>query len=136
MDVREIMTQAVITAAPNDTVASAFEKLEDQQIRHLPVVDDGTLVGMISDRDLREYRVPLLAEVDDPEQAEALMNTPLSDLMRGDVIALDEGQSVTDAIDLMVEHGIGAVPVMDRHTDELQGIVSYVDILRALRTAI
>ena len=133
MDARTIMTKSVVTASPSDTVGHALRTLEDQSIRHLPIVDDGRLVGMVSDRDLREYRLPLMDELDDPKHADELLDTPLSSLDLGAVLSLDAGESVTQAIDLMLEYGIGAVPVIEQHSEELIGIVSYVDILRALR---
>ena len=64
------------------------------------------------------------------------METPLQVVMQGAVIAVDDSESVKTAIDLMLEYGIGAVPVIDRHSEELIGIVSYVDILRALRDTV
>ena len=129
------MTKDVVTASPNDTARSALLLLEDQHIRHLPVVDDGKLVGMVTDRDLRDYRMPLFEELEHPDKADQLLETPLQVVMQGGVIAVDDSESVRDAIDLMLEYGIGAVPVIDRHSEELIGIVSYVDVLRALRDA-
>ena len=129
------MTKDVVTARPTDTARAALLLLEDQHIRHLPIVDDGKLVGMVTDRDLRDYRMPLFEELEDPEHADKLLETPLQVVMQGGVLALDDSESVRDAIDLMLEYGIGAVPVVDRHSEELIGIVSYVDILRALRDA-
>ena len=133
MDAREIMTKSVVTASATDTVGQALRMLEDQQIRHLPVVDEGRLIGMVSDRDLREYRLPLMEELDDPEHATELLSATLASVMQGSVLALDSGESVAQAIDLMLEYGVGALPVIERHSEELVGIVSYVDILRALR---
>ena len=66
MDARTIMTKSVVTASPSDTVGHALRTLEDQSIRHLPIVEDGRLIGMVSDRDLREYRLPLMDELDAP----------------------------------------------------------------------
>ena len=58
MDTREIMTRDVVTASPTDTVRSALLLLEDQDIRHLPVVDDGGhLAGIISIGDVVKARV-------------------------------------------------------------------------------
>lgn len=50
--VRELMTRDVITCAPGDEIASAMQKMRQHSIRHLPVVDDGNLVDMISLRDM------------------------------------------------------------------------------------
>ncbi len=133
MDVDSIMTRDVISTSPNESIRDALVKIEDQEIRHLPVVDDGRLVGMISDRDLREQRLPLMEELDDPDYADNLLSAPISSVMSGDVLSVDTGESLRAAIDLMIEYKVGAVPVVDRDTGRLAGIVSYIDVLRALR---
>lgn len=133
MNVRELMTTSLVTAASSDTVGQALRMLEDQEIRHLPIVDDGRLAGMVSDRDLREYRLPLMEELDDPERADALLETTLTEVMKASVVALEAHESLAQAIDLLLEYGVGAVPVVETGSDTLVGIVSYVDVLRALR---
>ncbi len=56
----------------------------------------------------------------------------VGEVMQGDIVTLDSEDSVSDAIDLLLEHRVGAVPVVDR-LGSLVGIVSYVDLLRACR---
>lgn len=129
------MSTAVITAAADQTVRGAILLLEDQSIRHLPVTEEGRLIGMVSDRDLREYRLPLLMELDHPQRADELMAVPLSEVMKASVISVGTTEPVRLVIDLMLEYGLGVVPVVEGDRDELVGIVSYVDILRALRPA-
>lgn len=136
MEATDIMTSQLVTLSPTSTVREAIRLIEDLEIRHLPIVDEGKLIGMVSDRDLREYRLPLTAELDDPDYASDLLETPISQVMRGDVISLDSGESLRTAVDLMLEYGVGAVPVIDRHSEELMGIVSYVDVLRAVRPSL
>jgi len=134
MDVSSIMTTAVVTAGPGETVGDALRLLDDQSIRHLPIVEDGRLVGVLSDRDLREYRLPLMEEVEHPDRADALMRTPLSEVMNPTVLTLEPTESVRTAIDLLIEYGVGALPVVEPGAEKkLVGILSYVDILRALR---
>ncbi|MCH9685811.1 MAG: CBS domain-containing protein [Deltaproteobacteria bacterium] len=135
MDVEQIMTAAVVTAQVTDSVRAALLKLEDQQIRHLPVVDGGRLAAMISDRDLREYRLPLMEELANPEYADSLLNVPLSELTGVPVQTIGPGEPVRQAIDLMVEYGVGALPVVTAD-GALVGVVSYVDVLRALRRVV
>lgn len=127
------MTRALVTIKQTDTVRTALRLMEDQEVRHLPVVDGSKLLGMVSDRDLREYRLPVLEEIENPEYADDLLETPVSELMNTDVVTLEPGESVKKTIDLMLEYGVGALPVIDGHDEELQGIVSYVDVLRFLR---
>lgn len=130
------MTDALVTIKPVDTVRSALLKMEDQEIRHLPVVEGKQLIGVISDRDLREYRLPVMEEIDNPEYADDLLETPVSEVMNANLVTLDPGESLKAAIDLILEYGVGALPVVDRHSDELVGIVSYVDVLKHLRTVL
>ncbi len=134
MQIADIMTPSLVTAKATDTVRRALSLLEDQDIRHLPVIDDERrLLGLVSDRDLREYRLPVIEELDHPEQADGLMDTALSSVMSTDVVSVDSGEDVIAACDLMIEFRIGALPVLDRTTAELVGIVSYIDLLRVAR---
>lgn len=133
MDATALMTSTVVTATPKDTVRRALRLLEDGDIRHLPIVEGKKLVGLVSDRDLREYRLPLVEEIEDPDYADDLLDTPLSEVMSGDIICLETGESLATAVDLMIEYGIGAIPVVDPDTTELLGILSYVDVLKAVR---
>jgi acetoin utilization protein AcuB len=134
MQIRDIMTTTIVTANATDSVRQALTLLEDQDIRHLPVIDDGRqLVGLVSDRDLREYRLPVMEEIENPDQAEDLLETALSEVMSRDVISVDAEEDASAACDLMIEYRIGAVPVLDRTTGELVGIISYIDLLRLTR---
>jgi CBS domain-containing protein len=63
--VGEVMTRQVVTARPRDTVESAMDKMTDRRIRHLPVVDGGRLLGVVSIGDLVKWRIAeATAEVD------------------------------------------------------------------------
>ena len=127
------MTTAVVTIKPSDTVREALARMEDQEIRHLPVVEGKRLVGVVSDRDLREYRLPVDEEIENPEYADDLLDTKVAEMMNTDVVTLEPGENVKTAIDVMLEYGVGALPVVDRHKEELVGILSYVDVLRFVR---
>lgn len=134
--VESVMTKNPVTATPETPIREALRTLEDLEIRHLPIVDDGNLVGIVSDRDLREFRLPLLQELEDPDLAEALAEKPLTLAMSGLVVSVETGEDLSAAIDVMLEHGVGAVPIVERHTEQLVGIVSYVDVLRVLRAGL
>lgn len=133
MDVQELMTEVLVTIKPGDTVRSALIQMEDQEIRHLPVVEGKKLVGIVTDRDLREYRLPVMEEIEDPDYASKLLDTPVAEVMHTDLLTVDASESVKAAIDVILEYGVGAVPVVDPRGDELVGILSYVDVLRYAR---
>ncbi len=123
----DLMTANPRTILDTASVAEAIEVLEELDVRHLPVVDsEGNLVGMLSDRDLR----PLATEQDE-EGLVRRMRTPVVDLMTGGVVSVVFDTDVREIIELMLDHRIGAVPVVDGE-GQIVGIVSYVDILRTL----
>lgn len=137
MQVGSIAKQAVVSATPETTVREAILTLEGLDVRHLPILtEEGELVGMISDRDLREYRLPILEELENPGKADELLETPLSQVMSGNVVSIDNFESLKTAVELMIEYGVGALPVMDPDREELVGILSYVDVLRAVKDSL
>lgn len=129
MVIREVMSSNPITLGVTESIASARVKLRDADVRHLPVVDRGVLVGIVSDRDI---------PVDDferrsPSGSGGRDRMPVSSVMSADVLSVDPESEVSEVIDLMIEHKIGAVPVVEAETVTLVGIVSYIDLLRAAR---
>jgi CBS domain-containing protein len=131
MNASDLMTSDVVVVRSTDAIGAAVETLTELDIRHLPVVDDGELVGMLSDRDLRELGLAQINDVPDIDRIKALGKLAVADVMSSDVQTVDPGTSIRDIIDLMVTSKIGAVPVVEEHNGKLVGIVSYVDVLRA-----
>ncbi len=143
MSVEAIMSRNILSVEPTATVREAIRLIEDSEVRHLPVVEGegGRLLGIVSDRDLREFRIPLMVEIErfgdaDRSRTDELLNTPISDVMAGDVVSVDSSEPIESVIEAMLEYKVGAVPVIDRHTEELVGIISYVDVLRYAREII
>lgn len=126
MEVSELMTSAPIAVGSDTTIAAALELMFENDIRHLPVIDDDELVGMLSDRDLRDF----LQSEDGPRRAHGVL---VSELMSADALSVEPESDVSEAIDLMLDNKIGAVPVVDGRTEKVVGIVSYVDVLAAAR---
>ena len=121
------MTHNVATVRSDERLSHAVATLIELPVRHLPVVDDGRLVGMLSDRDMRElgaYEMTL-------EKARQLSSMKVSDVMTRTVVTADPATAVPDLIQSMLDAGIGAVPVVEAGTQRLVGIVSYADLLRA-----
>ncbi len=136
MIVQEVMTRGPYVASVRDSIRKVLETLAEADVRHLPVVEDGSLVGIVSDRDLREVVPSALDVVERPLESARMLARPVSELMSSDVISVTPADDLVEAIDLMIEHRIGAVPVVENGSAELVGIVSYVDALRAARDAL
>lgn len=130
MVVEEIMTKNPVTVDSSQSIAEVIGTLYELDVRHLPVVDDGELVGIVSDRDLRGL---VSFEPDETAEARGRRREPISSIMSGDVLSVSPETDLGEAIDLMLEHRVGAIPVVEEGSSELLGILSYVDVLRALR---
>lgn len=131
MVVSEVMTPNPATADATASIRAVMRKLIDLDVRHLPILEDGELVGIISDRDLREVTSRLVAEGE--TRIDRVLDRPIADVMSADVLSVDPETDLEDVVDLMIEHRVGALPVVSPGTDDLVGIVSYVDVLRAAR---
>ncbi len=130
MRVSEVMTPDPTTIRPEQSVRAALELMQEIDARHIPVARGRTLVGIISDRDLRELTLPALLKFSEPEVAQQQLDTPVSEIMRGDTLAVNSEDELSEAVDLMLDQKVGALPVLDDGTGELVGILSYVDVLR------
>jgi CBS domain-containing protein len=129
MVVDEVMTREPTTVRSTVSIGEALSTLKEVDARHLPVVDGGELVGILSDRDLLELRNVL----DNPDADTSVLERTVSAYMSTDVVSVDPETELTEAIDIMLERRVGALPVLEAETETLVGIVSYVDVLKAAR---
>ena len=133
MVVEELMTTNPVTIEVTAPISKAINTLLELDVRHLPVTDRGKLVGMVTDRDLRAFHAPSLLELEKASEVTARLRAPVSRVMSTDVITVGAEADISEVIDLMIEHRVGAIPVVSEEDDRLLGIVSYVDVLRAAR---
>jgi acetoin utilization protein AcuB len=131
--VADIMTENVVTVRPETNVVEAMELLDELHARHLPVVRGRHLVGIISDRDLRDYVLPPSEEFDHPDQARRMSEIQVGEIMAENVVTASPGDGLGELVDLMLSTRVGAICVVESGSDQLAGIVSYVDVLRAVR---
>jgi CBS domain-containing protein len=124
----DVMTEAPITVGPADSLIDATRLMSDHQIRHLPVVENGIVVGMLSERDL----LPIADELSSPSQARQGADIlKVRDAMTSQVTAVLPDASLSEVSRTLIDHRIGAVPVVDGNRRPI-GIISYVDVLGAL----
>jgi acetoin utilization protein AcuB len=129
MLVRSRMTQEVHAVAPQHTIADALALTRTHRIRHLPVVENEKVVGIVTERDLRLAAPPVWA-VNGEEVRAALSSKKVGDVMGTHVITATPGTPIEEAAKLLYENRIGCVPVLEN--DRLVGILTESDLLRAL----
>jgi acetoin utilization protein AcuB len=124
--VKDSMTREIVTLAPDETVGTALALCRERRIRHLPVLTEGKLVGIVSDRDLRSA-TPAFG---DQERAVALQEILVEDVMTSDVVSVLPDDPIEQAANTMRERRIGSLPVVE--SGELVGIITSSDVMSAL----
>lgn len=127
MIVAQRMRKSVITTSPTTTLAQAQALMREHGIRHLPVLEGGKLIGIVSSRDIRAA-VPLPAAPEEARAyAEQLQALPVSHVMAREVVAVVPFTPVEHCARLMTEYKIGCLPVVAG--GRLEGIVTTTDVL-------
>jgi len=111
------MITDLITVGPKDTVESAIQIMQQHSIRHLPVVEDNKLVGLVTESSLRPYLSP------------EKLRLPLREVMIINPITIDPEASIDEAARLIYKYKIGGLPVVSQ--GKLVGIITITDILEA-----
>jgi acetoin utilization protein AcuB len=131
MFVGKSMTKKVISIGKEADIFEAQEKMVQHNIRHLPVVeDDNTLIGIVTDRDIRSALPYELFKKDDFEkEKEKISDLKVKDIMAKDPFTISPLHTIQDALLLVQEKRVGAFPVVDEQ-GKLKGILSVRDLLR------
>jgi len=131
LTVADVMTRDPLDCHPDDRVLEIAARMQQHRVRHLPVVDgDRKVLAMISDRDVRNAIGDPATWMDEPPIP--LEELRVSGAMSEPAVSIPPEAPLADAIRRLVELEIGALPVVDER-GVLLGIVSYIDVLRALR---
>ena len=147
MEVRNIMTEEVITVSTGDSVETCAKLLQENNISGLPVLDEaGRVAGIVTEGDLirRASRVKApgyleilggLIYLGSPkkfvDKLQRAMSLEAGQLMSTNVIAVNPEETLEKAATLMIEKGISRLPVLDKQ-GKLVGIISRRDIMRSL----
>jgi len=130
MVVREIMTTEVTTVQETETMLDAAMIFARSSLRHLPVLRDTKLVGVLTERDVKRFTPGLLSGVSSEQYNHLLENTPLTKVMTRDPVTLKPDQHVGDAADIFSTKRFGCLPVVEE--GKLVGIVTTSDMLKLL----
>ena len=126
--VKEIMMGSPVTLRPEDTLDLANDVISLGRIRHIPVVEDGQLVGLLSDRDLIGAAATQIFGLKQKSKSALLKSVLIKDVMKKKVITVTSETKIGEAARLMADKKIGCVPVINE--GRLVGLVTTTDILR------
>ncbi|MCK5377497.1 MAG: CBS domain-containing protein [Acidobacteria bacterium] len=129
LKVRDLMSTDVVTLTEDETLAHAQRCMAQGRIRHLPVVRERCLVGLITHRDLLAASFSIFAEVKADEQRRVFSTVPVVEAMHRDVVTVSPDLGVSQAARILLENKYGCLPVVDEAGD-LLGIVTEADFLR------
>ncbi|MCP4899214.1 MAG: CBS domain-containing protein [bacterium] len=127
--VDELMSRELVTLTEDETLAHAQQCMARGRIRHLPVVRDGQLVGLVTHRDLLASSFSIFADVHRSEQRRVFAQIAVTELMHRDVITVRPHTPVSEAARTLLKNKYGCLPVVD---DEgvLVGMITEADFLR------
>jgi acetoin utilization protein AcuB len=129
--VGDIMSVSPVTITPSTSVHAAQALMQQRKIRHLPVLKEGRLVGMISDRDIRLVLPSPATSLSVWEIRHLLDKLTVGEVMTYFVMTTTPDCSVTEAVGRMLGHKVGALPVVE--DGQVVGILTRTDVLRTFR---
>jgi acetoin utilization protein AcuB len=127
MLVRDVMQPQVVAITPKTTLPEAIRLTRQRGVRHLPVLEEGRLVGIVSDRDLKRAMASPATSLEAHELTYLLNRLTMAEIMTRDVITVAPMVPVEEAARVMVREKISALPVIEE--GRLVGIVTETDVL-------
>ena len=132
MLIRDWMTKEVITVGPETSMMKASKLMREHKISRIPVVDDsGRLLGIVSDRDLKEASPSKATSLDMHELYYLLSEIKVKDIMTKTPLAVKPSETVEKAAVLMMNNNFGGLPVVDENL-KVVGIITDSDVFKVL----
>jgi len=126
--VRDIMQTKLVTISASERLSTVEDIMTLGRVRHMPVVQSGRLVGVVSERDLLRASLSVLSEHRDDERRAFLHVVEISRVMSKPPVVIDPEATIRDAALLMADKKIGCLPVVAG--DRLLGMLTETDVLR------
>lgn len=129
MKIRDRMQTDVIALQANEPLVNAVEATASMRIRHIPILDGETLVGIVTENDIKHATPSALIQGNEQLYRKILNDTPVSRIMRRAPITVSPDTTMGKLVATMLDNKIGAVPVIE--DGKLVGIISELDVLRS-----
>jgi acetoin utilization protein AcuB len=126
-----VMSTRVVTVTMDDSLATIRRLFQEHRFHHLLVVEHGSLVGIISDRDLLKAISPNIGTLSETDRDRATLNKRAHHIMTRNPVTVQATTPIETAAALMLEKKVSCLPVTSNNL-RLEGILTWRDILRAL----
>ncbi len=126
--VRDYMTADPTTLGPDEPLLQAVLTIRSLSIRHVPIMEDGQLVGLITDRDIGRASPSILSRTSEEEYNEVFQKNQIRRVMAKNPTSISPDALLGDAVTLMRENKWGCLPVVEN--DKLVGILTMTDVIR------
>lgn len=130
MLIKDWMTKDPTTITEDTSMIKAIHLMKERRFRRLPVVTSGRLVGMVTDRDLKEAAPSKATTLDVHELYYLLAELQVKEIMSHNPLSVSQDDTVEHAAQIMLDHTISGLPVVDAH-GQVVGIITQSDVFRA-----
>ncbi|MEJ2555761.1 MAG: CBS domain-containing protein [Anaerolineae bacterium] len=127
--VKDWMTRDVVAVTPRTTLPEAHRLMADNQIRRLPVMENGRLVGIVTRGDVRGAEASGATTLSIWELHYLLAKLKIEEIMTPDPVTISQGATISEAARVMLDYKISGLPVLDDDR-KLVGIITESDIFR------
>lgn len=135
MGVDKIMSKPIVTVEMDDLLETVKDIFDNTRFHHLLVVEDETLMGVISDRDLLKSLSPNIGTIAETARDVVCLRKKAHQIMTRNLVTLGANAAIDDAIEIFNSHNISCIPVIDDEKKPV-GIISWRDILKILDSEI
>jgi CBS domain-containing protein len=125
--VRDIMQTKLVTISAGDRLSTVEDIMRLGRVRHMPVVQGGRLVGVVSERDLLRASLSVLSEHHDAERRAFLHVVEIARVMSAPPVVIGPDASIEEAAFIMADRKIGCLPVVE--DERLVGLLTETDVL-------
>ena len=130
ISVKEIMCKNLISVSPSERIVHARRQMIESHIGRLPVVDDETLVGMVTSKDLMRAFIEFRKSVPEKYQKSQIKDLLVEDIMSSNPVFVSKDMSITEISNIIMETGFNGLPVVENN--KVIGIITQTDILRLI----
>ena len=127
--VGDVMSPNALTLSPQATLEEAILFERKHRVRHIPIMQGGLLVGIVTDRDIKQATPSIVSGIDRDNYEVVLQTTMLEQIMTRDPVTATRATPLADAVDLFAQRRVGCLPVVEGGL--VVGIITGTDLLRA-----